>query len=186
MGSEMCIRDSEGGNGGDVTLINTGKISTRGNVSRGIFAQSIGGGGGSGAGSGGIVSLGGSGSGGGHGGVVSVTNTEKISTGVMGDTSRVGSVGIFAQSVGGGGGYGAGSGGGVSLGGDSGNAGNGDIVTISNSGDVTTWQPNSTAIFAQSVGGGGGYGSPRDDHGVDKSFEGSGGSGKKAQTSLFG
>ena len=173
---------NEGGNGGDVTLINTGKISTRGNVSRGIFAQSIGGGGGSGAGSGGIVSLGGSGSGGGHGGVVSVTNTEKISTGVMGDTSKVGSVGIFAQSVGGGGGYGAGSGGGVSLGGDSGNAGNGDMVTISNSGDVTTWQPNSTAIFAQSVGGGGGYGIGGGGSGGIVSLGGTGGMGGNGST----
>jgi hypothetical protein len=56
-----------GGNGGSVEVLNSGLISTTGEGSRGIFAQSIGGGGGSGGTSGGLIALGGSGSNGGSG-----------------------------------------------------------------------------------------------------------------------
>jgi len=141
-----------GGRGGRVTAANSGTVTTVGVYSRGVFAQSVGGGGGAGGGSGGGVSLGGSGGGGGNGGSVSATNSGRIVS------WGIGSDGIFVQSIGGGGGSGAGSGGLVSLGGDSGKASHGGFVSVDNSGFVTTWQGRASAIFAQSVGGGGGSG----------------------------
>ncbi len=101
--------DGGSGNvGGPVTINNTGgSISTWGDGSRGVFAQSVGGGGGQGsgsdaAGSGGTigvnVSLGGNGGNGNNGGAVTVNNTGAIlTTGAKAD-------GIFAQSIGGSGG----------------------------------------------------------------------------------
>jgi hypothetical protein len=65
---------SGGGDGGSVMVTNNGSITTEGDTSDGILAQSVGGGGGSGGTSGGLISIGGSGSGGGHGGSVTVTN----------------------------------------------------------------------------------------------------------------
>jgi len=141
-----------GGDGGNVIVENGGFIHTSGIYSRGIFAQSLGGGGGDGAGSGGIVSLGGTGDGGGKGGNVTVTNTGIIAT------DNVASHAIFAQSVGGGGGSGAGSGGAVSLGGEGGGGGNGGQVVVHNSGGITTYDTYSRGVYAQSVGGGGGDG----------------------------
>ena len=142
-----------GGDGGNVTVTSAGSVETSGARSDALFAQSIGGGGGSGAGSGGVVSLGGSGDGGGSGGVVTVENSGTIHT--SGEFSR----GIFGQSVGGGGGDGAGSGATtVSLGGSGAGGGNGDNVTVTNTGIIVTENFASQAIFAQSVGGGGGSG----------------------------
>jgi hypothetical protein len=83
--------------GGVVTVSNTGTLSTSGADSQGILAQSIGGGGGNGGTSGGTFSFGGTGGGGGTGGNVTVSNGGSITLGVN-------SVGIQAQSVGGGGG----------------------------------------------------------------------------------
>lgn len=103
-----------GGNGGTVTIVNdaTTSISTGGTNARAIFAQSVGGGGGWGGGgvamgSGGSsarftadIGLGGNGGSGATGGAVSITNSGAIYT--AGATSA----GIFAQSIGGGGGVG--------------------------------------------------------------------------------
>ncbi|SEA61578.1 hypothetical protein SAMN05660420_02623 [Desulfuromusa kysingii] len=150
----------DGGSGGDgarVTVENSGDIRTHGDEAEGIFVQSVGGGGGSGSGSGGLVSLGGNGNDGGDGGSVRINNSGNITTGILSGSGK-GSSGIFAQSVGGGGGSGAGSGGAVSLGGSSGHASDGDTVTVHNTGAVTTWVEHSTAVLAQSIGGGGGYG----------------------------
>ena len=157
-------KGSKGGKAGDVNVGNAGTVKTKGNGSDAIFAQSVGGGGGSGAGSGGFVSIGGSGAGGGNGGSVIVENTGGVST--SGEMAR----GIFAQSVGGGGGA-AGSGGGVfSQGGTGGSGGNaaiggssttksdGGAVRVENSGFITTVGSLSSAIQAQSIGGGGGDG----------------------------
>jgi uncharacterized protein YhjY with autotransporter beta-barrel domain len=149
----------------------------------GILAQSVGGGGGDagkaaaaalnfskGAVSGSVaVAVGGSGGSGGNGGQVEVTNTGAINT--LTDNS----IGIFAQSVGGGGGNGgvsrATAGGfqvttkpaytlqaSVSVGGSGGAGGKGDLVTVTDSGSVTTMGNNAIGILAQSVGGGGGNG----------------------------
>ncbi|EGF91748.1 outer membrane autotransporter barrel domain protein [Asticcacaulis biprosthecium C19] len=151
-----------GGTGGRVYVKNTGSIAT-GNAtlpvasqvgSDGIFAQSTGGGGGSGSASGGLVSLGGKGGGGGGGGQVDVVNEGIITT--QGVRAR----GIFAQSIGGGGGTGGDSGGLVSIGGTGGSGAlsTGGAVTVTNSGSVTTTGAVSSAIQAQSIGGGGGDG----------------------------
>lgn len=143
---------SGGGSGGLVSVTNDGTIETTGGIARGIFAQSVGGGGGDGAGSGGAVSLGGHGSGGGSGGTVLVNNTGVLTI------SGINSNAIQAQSIGGGGGSGAGSGGAVSLGGGSSSSGHGGTVTVTNSGAVTTMSSESRGIFSQSIGGGGGDG----------------------------
>lgn len=145
-----------GGQGGDLTIGNSGSIYTLGTFSRGIYGQSIGGGGGDGRPSGAFfVSIGGSGGSAGAGGAVSIDNIGTIAT--AGNFSQ----GIYGQSVGGGGGSAGGSGAWfASLGGDGGNGGTGDggLVTVTNSGLISTAGCGSQAIFAQSVGGGGGNG----------------------------
>jgi hypothetical protein len=139
--------------GGDVDVENSGLIMTEGAISDAVFAQSVGGGGGSGGVSGGLVAIGGDGGGGGDGGEVTVSNEGLINT--EGYFSR----GVFAQSVGGGGGNGAASGGlFAALGGSGAIAGDGDNVTVLNFGDIGTNGLLSQGIFAQSVGGGGGSG----------------------------
>ncbi len=160
------------GDGADVTVINSGHLSTLGEHSYGIEAQSIGGGGGQG-GKGATpflfnIAVGGTGSGGGQGGDVTVENSGSIST------AGPSAAGIFAQSVGGGGGLAGevmqalsvvgfdinmgigftGIGAGwipakPGVGGDG-----GDVTVIS--GAIETSGKDAHAIFAQSVGGSGG------------------------------
>jgi len=198
-----------GNSGGSVTVNNSGAIATTANLSAAILAQSIGGGGGVGGNSTagshhlpGIgsptlelsVGLGGTGAGGASGGAVTVTNSAALST--LGN----GSHGIFAQSVGGGGGLGghaqAENQHGVldddvfkpsakaaqaeeegesinptialTIGGNAGAGSNGGVVSVSNTASITTGGTGSAAIFAQSVGGGGGAGSDQgNEEGVD-------------------
>ena len=145
---------SSGGTGSTVNITNSGGLLTDSKDSRGIFAQSIGGGGGAGGGSGGIVSLGGSGSAGSAADAVTVTN---LAAGSI-VTKGVGSDAIFAQSIGGGGGAGAASGGLVALGGSGTGGGAGGTVTVSNAGILSTTSDLARGIFAQSIGGGGGSG----------------------------
>ncbi|WP_147422702.1 autotransporter outer membrane beta-barrel domain-containing protein [Maricaulis maris] len=177
------------GNGGDVTVANSGAITTFGAGSDGIKAQSVGGGGGNGGGTSldgeeldALLSssdndslsftLGGFGGASGDGGDVRVTNSGSINT--WGDGAR----GIFAQSVGGGGGEvgmgGATATGTIAIGGFGGAAGDGGDVTVINTGSIQTSgtrffsaddDPNygedgdlAYGIFAQSIGGGGGNG----------------------------
>ena len=150
-----------GGNGGIVTVVNEGAISTGtdgsqaehfGDYAHGIYAQSVGGGGGDGGGASGLVGIGGNGSGTSDGGKVEVINRGSI------DTYGLQSYGIYAQSIGGGGGDGGRSGGLVSIGGDGGGGGNADTVKVVNEGAIHTREEESHALFAQSVGGGGGAG----------------------------
>ncbi len=141
-----------GGNGGNVTVTNYGEIQTYGEYSKGIYAQSIGGGGGDGAGSGGLVGIGGSGSGVSYGGKVSVFNFGGILT------SNDNSDAICAQSIGGGGGSGGGSGGLFSIGGSGTGGGSASNVDVVNSGRIFTYGTNSHGIFIESIGGGGGDG----------------------------
>jgi len=145
---------SSGGTGGNVTVTSSSFINTYGIDARGIFAQSIGGGGGNAMGTGGLVAVGGGGGGAGNAGTVAVTATSSSSI----TTDEDGATGIFAQSVGGGGGTGSSSGGLVALGGTGGTGGDGNIVTVSNAGSITTNGDWARGIFAQSVGGGGGSG----------------------------
>ena len=168
----------EGGDGGDVTVTNNGDITTEGETSDGIAAQSVGGGGGIGGSAisfsevmslldffnlNSNVSVGGTGGGGGEGRAVDVDNYGLI------ETEGVYSRGILAQSLGGGGGSGGSSTNltysvntnfnrDVGIGGSGGNGGGGGTVTIGNSGSIGTLGDNSDGILAQSVGGGGGSG----------------------------
>jgi len=164
---------SAGGNGGMVTVANTGVIETKGARSYGIWAQSLGGSGGDAGDAGGIVALGNKlGSGGGTGNTVTVNNNAGGSI----TTYGVGAFGILAQSIGGGGGDAGGAGGLVAIGGDAGSGGDGGTVIVTNAAgnvirtfggsdtSVTDLGPAVTdvgadAIVAQSIGGGGGNGS---------------------------
>jgi hypothetical protein len=143
-----------GGDGDEVEVIVAGDIRTGNVESRGIFAQSVGGGGGSASGTGGIYALGGGGTGGGDGGVVTVITRDTAEI----NTTHRGSDGIFAQSVGGGGGSGSSAGGLSALGGQGGIGGSGGVVRVEHSGSIQTHGSFSRGIFAQSVGGGGGSG----------------------------
>ncbi|WP_143534508.1 beta strand repeat-containing protein [Roseovarius albus] len=167
-----------GGNGGKITAKTTDTVTTQGDASVGILAQSVGGGGGNGGfnvspalagagtGAGAIsVGLGGSGGGGGDGGIVGLTVENDVRT--EGDQSSA----IVAQSVGGGGGNGgfnvsasvggAGTGAGgaaVGLGGSGDGGGNADAVTANVTGNIVTLGETSSGLLVQSVGGGGGNG----------------------------
>ncbi len=175
-------KGGSGNDGGSVTLTNIGDVTTHGADAYGIFAQSIGGGGGDGGAAHSStdnlipssipglddlvnkvisgdsesyqVVVGGDGLGAGNGGHVSVNQTGNITT--LDD----GSFGIFAQSVGGGGGTGGlgglGDDGKLGIGGQGGSSGDGGEVDVHYSGNILTAGNASTAIFVQSVGGGGG------------------------------
>jgi len=163
----------QGGAGGDADTVNISmqsgsSIQTSGLYAHGAVAQSVGGGGGNG---GSVFSLslgsaeappalGGSGSGGGRGDVVEV-----LGSGAAITTTGAGSIGVLAQSIGGGGGTGGSSmqegldfaslaiGGAGAQGGNSGNV----TVGLENS-TVSTLGSAAPAITAQSIGGGGGNG----------------------------
>jgi uncharacterized protein with beta-barrel porin domain len=182
-----------GGTASTVTVTNTatGSIQTQGAFADGIQAQSVGGGGGNGAFAiGGSLSTSGdaqsmvgagSGAGGGSAAMVTVKNDGQIVT------TGANAIGIFAQSVGGGGGSG-GFAGGLSIGstgsvantvgGAAAGAGNGDQVTVTNTGLVHTLGANAVGVLAQSIGGGGGNGG--------FSLSGSGSSGSGSNSSVGG
>jgi uncharacterized protein YhjY with autotransporter beta-barrel domain len=166
-----------GGSGRDadtVTVNAVGNITTTGTLSYGVFAQSAGGGGGNGgfaiaATAGaltGSVTLGGSGGVGGNGGTVTVNISGAGFVNATVSTAESGATGIFAQSIGGGGGNGGfagslGIGGGaisVTLGGTAGAGGLGGAVNVNNANRILTGGDNAAGIMAQSVGGGGGNG----------------------------
>jgi hypothetical protein len=156
-------RAGAGGNGGSVDIKvgadafsssgNGGTITTNGLLSHGIRAQSFGGVGGDSGSS--FVLAGHSSSdagGGGHGASVNVVNASDIVT--LGDFS----VGILAQSIGGGGGDVDPSVGLISVAGDANQGGDGALVTIDLFGNINTSGEGSIGILAQSIGGGGGNG----------------------------
>jgi hypothetical protein len=141
--------------GGSITLTTSGDISTEGNHSPALVAQSIGGGGGWVAQANGQVDL----------GSFSVTNDSDVSAGEISITSSSdlltqgdNSTGLLAQSIGGGGGFL-----GINktvyrtyLGGNQAGIANAGNVTIDNTGAISTFGDNSAALIAQSIGGGGG------------------------------
>ena len=146
---------NSGGSGGDVDVANMtgGRVTTSGDYSHAIFAQSIGGGGGSGGGEFALIaSLGGEGAAGGFGGYVHVENDGWV------ETSGTAAHGIFAQSVGGGGGDGGSVSGMVAIGGVGSETSDGGDVDVINRGTIITHGSTSHAIFAESIGGGGGSG----------------------------
>jgi hypothetical protein len=177
-----------GGSGGPVTVTLSGqgsRILTQGVAAFGVFAHSVGGGGGEGSVAGTVsgslkslsVGVGGNGGTGGDGGAVTVSNDAQSS---LTTTGKHG-VGIFAQSVGGGGGLvrtmttdqtfdpakifvnpqgRAADVQGLSLtiGGQNGVAGNGGPVQVTTNGlGLTTIGRDAHGIVAQSIGGGGGF-----------------------------
>ncbi|MEO1192813.1 MAG: hypothetical protein AAFY02_13710, partial [Pseudomonadota bacterium] len=175
LGGSIGGSGGAGGTAGRALINNSATVSTSGERSEGLFAQSVGGGGGNGgvaisanvsaSGSNGLaMAIGGGGGAAGSGGTVDVTSSGVVET--AGDLSSA----IFAQSVGGGGGSGGASitgnitksGGGVSLGfnmgGNGSGGGAGRNVTVTATNDVTTQGLFSDAILAQSVGGSGGSG----------------------------
>ncbi len=169
-----------GGVGGNTTVTNAGSIGTAGFGSTGIEALSVGGGGGTGGGASTssyevgfgeltaitvTTAVGGQGGTGGDAGTISLGNTGTITT--DGDMAS----GIAAYGVGGGGGDGGNAAThsysygtspqvtiSVAVGGTGGAGGAGNLVTIGNSGDITTNGFAASAIYAASIGGGGGNG----------------------------
>ncbi|WP_269514563.1 autotransporter outer membrane beta-barrel domain-containing protein [Brevundimonas subvibrioides] len=194
-GGAFAIGGGAGGGGrsGLVTVNTSHDLTTSGNDSHSIFAQSVGGGGGNGGAAGSLsafagVAIGGSAGNGGDGGQVDVNLTPRTVT-VLGaattlnpliQTSGDRSRGIFAQSVGGGGGNGGFAtqvtGGfigafSLALGGSGGSGGLGDLVRVDGQASILTEGDYSEGLFAQSVGGGGGNG------GFAVSLSGAGGPG---------
>jgi uncharacterized protein YhjY with autotransporter beta-barrel domain len=165
------------GDGGNVTIYNQGQVLTSGPGSSGLVGQSVGGGGGTGGASTastvndklpvsviqGTIALGGRGGLGGVGGQVEIYNYSAASIETDSDMSH----GMFAQSIGGGGGIGgasttsSGIGGVISLtlGADSSTGGAGGYAGVENDGRITTKGNDSVGMIAQSIGGGGGYAS---------------------------
>lgn len=143
------------GAGGSVSVTwsagEDGSISTSGDYSDGIFAQSQGGGGGKGGKGSGIKALAGSGSAGGDG-----TKATVITTGGTISTEGINAVGIYTQSSGGTGGAGGGASAIDSIGGSGGGGGKGGTAEVSNLSTVTTQNDFSDGIYVESVGGGGG------------------------------
>lgn len=146
---------SAGGSGGSVSVTNSANITSYWGIP--IFAQSVGGNGGNGGnGSGGWFGAGGSGGAGGYGGPgapVAVTNS-----GMLYATNMTGSYGIFAQSVGGGGGNAGATADLNAIGASGGYAASAAWVGVRNSAPIYLGGMSSVGIFAQSVGGGGGAG----------------------------
>ncbi|MCD0503153.1 autotransporter outer membrane beta-barrel domain-containing protein [Bordetella petrii] len=170
------------GDGAQVQLTANGQVATAGANASGVVLQSIGGGGGS-AGSATAVSVGvglnvslatgGRGGSGGSGGAVLFSQAQQGSIVTAGPHS----MGLLAQSIGGGGG----SGGladsraitiapptgdnptgtvtvAITHGGAGQGAGNGGPVSVDNDGGIATTAEQSHGIVAQSIGGGGGNG----------------------------
>ena len=147
------------GNALAVTINQTGAINTSGPSAMGIVAQSVGGGGGyaslasqssTSVINGGNITIGGSSNSSGNGGAVNVTVSAPITT------TGIGSVGVVAQSVGGGGGILATSGitGIAPI--ASGGTGNGGAVSVVINAPITASGAGAYGVVAQSVGGGGG------------------------------
>lgn len=146
---------SAGGDGGEARLtIRSGSVLTTTGINSVVASvTSTGGGGGDAGGSVGVVSMGGSAGSGGDGGIVSALNEGRLIS--EGDYSD----GLYAASVGGGGGSAHSSVGMLAIGGKGGDGGHGGSVTVSNTGNVATSGADADGIFLTSVGGGGGSGS---------------------------
>ncbi|KAA6185105.1 autotransporter outer membrane beta-barrel domain-containing protein [Thiohalocapsa marina] len=143
------------GDGGVVqATLRDATVTTAGHYSAGLVTLSVGGGGGVAGPDDGVVALGSTGGAGGTGGDVSVTLTDTNAI----TTNGVDAPGIFALSLGGGGGISGGSNGAVALGGQGGTGGDGGTATFSVNGDttVTTQDAYSVGVMVSSIGGGGG------------------------------
>lgn len=143
------------GNPGTVSVTNTGSIGTTGTGAIGVLALSVGGSGGVVDSKPGLLNLLGSHNAGAGvaGNTVSVSNSGSITTnGAL-------SMGVVAESVGGGGGTATGTGGVFAVGSNGGTGGAGGTVNINPAGgSITTFGDGSFGILAHSIGGGGGNG----------------------------
>ncbi|WP_428928934.1 hypothetical protein [Marinibacterium sp. SX1] len=174
------------GEGGAVTVENDGTLHTTGDNGTAIYAQSVGGGGGNGGdGSQGTLTdltIARSGSGGGNGGDLTITNKGTIVT------EGQGAMGIYAQSVGGGGGTGGDIEGNIVtalanfwetagaeiFGGDNGGAGGdgGNVsVTLASGSSITTSGKQAHGVWLQTTGGGGGAGGSLDSQAITGSYQ---------------
>jgi hypothetical protein len=141
--------------GGDIISTRSGTISTSGQNALGLVAQSIGAGGGEVRHSGTEavrVEMGGTNLASGNGGKVAIINTGNIQT-----TGKGGNA-VFLQSIGGGGGA-AFTGldpADVTVVLNTQNNGNGGIIDLIQTGNIIASGEDSIAVFAQSLGGGGG------------------------------
>ncbi|QPM90508.1 autotransporter outer membrane beta-barrel domain-containing protein [Pseudooceanicola algae] len=150
---------AEPSNAGTVAVTNNGLITTDGETSFGLVAQSIGGGGGvGGTGSGVFVSSGGDGGVGGDG------NTARADLAYQITTNGQMAHGAIVQSIGGGGGAGGNSLAGgaftaLAIGGTGGDGGNGALAEARmDDGKISTQGGGANGLVVQSVGGGGGAG----------------------------
>lgn len=157
LGSGTAGNGGSGGNSGAVSVTLDGRVTTTGNTSMGLVAQSAGGNGGYGGTATGSakVEAGQAGAPGNAGDVtVNLTNNGSITT------SGTYSPGILAQSFAGGGGVGGSASGSLfyDQGGGASASTNGGTVNIMLAGDITTSGGNSQGVIAQSIGGKGGMG----------------------------
>ncbi len=129
------------GNGGSVTVSNNGAVQTAGNHAHGVFLQSIGGGGGAVLGAVDSASIAFNPGNTGNGGAIRFDQTGNIA--VLGANS----IGVVAQSLGGGGGWVEGI-----FAGNGTGTGAGGAIDLRLSGSVFAAGLNSTGIFAQSQG----------------------------------
>jgi hypothetical protein len=174
---------------------NAGTVNTIGINSHAMVLQSIGGGGGNGgdasagASTVGIpevsvelaVGIGGTSAAAGNGGYLSLSNTPAGIISTYGHNAG----GILLQSIGGGGGAGGignstqpgGAGGeititpSVSIGGIGGSSGDGAAINVNNLGVISTHGSSSSAITAQSIGAGGGFGGSAGVYGTSGSID---------------
>jgi hypothetical protein len=155
-GNGEKYKGGSGGNGGaagavTVTVGDGSVITTTGESSVGILAQSLGGA--AGLGGDGNNDSGGTGGTGGDAGTATVDNNGSIST--QGQAAH----GIVAQSLAGGGGSGGASWGLFHSNGGTGAAGGtSKQASVENNGTITTIGPNAFGVLLQSIGGGGGAG----------------------------
>src|SRR5581483_8540916 len=170
VGFSMGGQGGSAGAAGTVSVTSSAVILTSGDLSSGIVAQSIGGGGGSGGfaieglGTTGITvdsAVGGFGQAGSDGNTAFAHNSGEI------ETTGEGANGILVQSIGGGGGNGGWAIAGaattnrsasISFGGFGKAGGNGGGAGVINTANIVTKGANSTAVEAESLGGGGGNG----------------------------
>ena len=169
--------ETSSGSSADVTVTNSGSITTLGQSSFGIAAISTGGGGlinnaistalnesGTQATAGLVLGNGTTAHGdpGHNAGQVTVNHNGSIQTG-DGSGTGAASVGIVAQSIGGNGGS-AGGKASLFVGDKGGGGGNGGAVNVTTDADstITTHDVNSVGLLAQSIGGGGGNGGNAD------------------------
>ncbi|PWW04351.1 hypothetical protein DFR52_1011048 [Hoeflea marina] len=158
----------EGGAGGTITAATAGALTTHGDHSLGLLAQSIAGGGGRGGNADATavfvaVAVGGNGGAGGQAGSIGIG---------VGDITTAGafSHGVSALSIGGGGGHGGTAtatatapvfASATAVGGSGGTGGNGGAVTLDLNGAIRTGGDHSIGALAESIGGGGSGGSAR-------------------------